>query len=116
MFAGVANAPHSCVELADRIWSRIRHLVRPFTFHAGAEQYHSSSGYSLRQGYGTGRDQPFMGCPDTAWGDFRWHTDTVHATALRVGFQTLLLCLNEDVSGGETELRSPDDGSHSVTL
>jgi hypothetical protein len=67
MFAG--NRERSTfmhVELADRIWSRIRHLVRPFTFHAGAEQYHSSSGYSPASGVRTGRDQPFMRCPDTA--------------------------------------------------
>jgi hypothetical protein len=50
--------------------------------HAGAEQYHSSSATACVRQYGTGQDQPVHGCPDTAWENFRWHTDTVHATAL----------------------------------
>jgi hypothetical protein len=119
MFAG--NRERSTfmhVELADRIWSRIRHLVRPFTFHTGAEQYHSSSGYSPPSGqYVSVGINPFMRVSRYGvGGDFRWHTDTVHSDGPeRVGFQTLLLYLNDDVSGGETELLSPDDGSHSVT-
>jgi hypothetical protein len=119
MFAG--NRERSTfmhTELADRIWTRIRHLVSPFTFDAGVEQYHSSCRYSPPSGrYVPVGINTFMRVSlYGVGGDFRWHTDTVHSDCPeRVGFQTLLLYLNDDVSGGETELLSPDDGNHSVT-
>jgi hypothetical protein len=94
------------------IWSRIREFITPFHYDSRHEDYHSTCNLQPCTGtYKAVGINPFMRVKYDTGQSFRWHTDTMYGTGQdNLGFQTLLMYLNDDFDGGETSFRSYKSG------
>ena len=110
MFAGDRErATFMDQALADLIWTRIEKRVMCIHYNAGCETYYSTCNMQPSTGlYKPVGINPFMRVSKYNIGQsFRWHVDTMYGTGQdNIGFQTLLLYLNDDFDGGETSFRT----------
>jgi hypothetical protein len=113
MFAGDRErATFWDAKLATLIWSRIQKFVKPIYHDSACDEYNSTCGKSPCTGhYEPVGLNPFMRISKYEAGQsFRWHSDSVYGTSDdNLGFQTLLLYLNDDFRGGETSFRVWED-------
>lgn len=99
--------------LADMIWSRIKEFIAPIHYDCRCEDYYSTCNLQPRTGdYKAIGVNPFMRVSKYNTGQcFRWHSDTMYGTGQdNLGFQTLLMYLNDNFDGGETSFRSYKSG------
>lgn len=109
MFAGNRErAAYMDTDLADLMFHRLKPVLQELEYNKHTDEYHSTCEYTPPSGtYQPVGINPFMRVSKySPGGEFRWHTDTVFSDGPNnVGFQTVLLYLNEDFEGGETDLQ-----------
>lgn len=92
-------------EWADVLWDRIRHAVLPLHFDPRTHKYNSTVDFMPPAGdyVPIGVNALLRVSRYEPGGVFQWHVDSVYASGEDyVGFQTLLLYLNDGFEGGET--------------
>jgi prolyl 4-hydroxylase len=122
MFAGDRErATFMDPELASLLWDRVKKFINPIRFDEDRDEYNSTCDFQPRTGmYEPTGINPFMRVSKYGPGqEFRWHKDTVFGTSnTNLGFQTLLLYLNDDFNGGGTSFRvwGTDEDATVITI